>query len=100
MYITQCIIAKNEEDNIGYCLSHLKSVADEQIVVDTGSNDRTVEVAKELGAKLFYFDWIDDFSAARNYALEKAKGDWIVFLDCDEYFTDDSIPLIKGYIKT
>lgn len=99
MYISQCIIAKNEEDNIGYCLSHLKSVADEQIVVDTGSNDRTVEVAKELGAKLFHFDWIDDFSAARNYALEKAKGDWIIFLDCDEYFSDASISMIRERIK-
>lgn len=99
MYISQCIIAKNEEDNIGYCLSHLKSVADEQVVVDTGSTDNTVEIAKELGAKVFHFEWINDFSAARNFALEKAKGDWIIFLDCDEYFTDNSIPLIKGYIK-
>lgn len=99
MYITQCIIAKNEEDNIGYCLSHLKSVVDEQIVVDTGSTDRTVEIAKELGAKAFHFDWIDDFSAARNFALEKAKGDWIIFIDCDEYFSDESISMIRENIK-
>lgn len=99
MYITQCIIAKNEEDNIEYCLSHLKSVVDEQIVVDTGSIDRTVELAKGLGAKVFHFDWIDDFSAARNFALSKAKGDWIIFLDCDEYFADSSILVIREYIK-
>lgn len=99
MYITQCVIAKNEEKNIEYCLKHLKSVVDEQIVVDTGSTDRTVEISKELGAKIFHFDWIDDFSAARNFALEKARGDWIIFLDCDEYFTDGSIPLIRGYLK-
>lgn len=98
MYISQCIIAKNEEENIGHCLNHLKSVADEQIVVDTGSTDRTVEIAKELGAKVFQFDWIDDFSAARNFALSKAKGDWIIFIDCDEYFSEDSVNFIKDCI--
>ncbi|WP_313162765.1 glycosyltransferase family 2 protein [Sedimentibacter sp.] len=99
MYISQCLIAKNEEENIEYCLSHLKSVVNEQIVIDTGSTDRTVEIAESLGAKVFHFEWIDDFSAARNYALDKAKGSWIIFLDCDEYFDDNSIPLIKNYIE-
>ncbi|MDD4089395.1 MAG: glycosyltransferase [Tissierellia bacterium] len=99
MYITQCIIAKNEEENIEHCLSHLKPVVDEQIVIDTGSTDGTIDIAKELGAKVFHFDWIDDFSAARNFALDKAKGDWIIFLDCDEYFSEDSVPLIRECIK-
>ncbi len=99
MYITQCVIAKNEEENIRYCLNHLKSVVDEQIVVDTGSSDRTVEIAKEIGAKVFHFEWNDDFSEARNYALDKAKGDWIIFLDCDEYFDDSSVSLIRKYIE-
>jgi len=99
MYISQCLIAKNEEENIEYCLSHLKSVVNEQIVIDTGSTDRTVEIAESVGAKVFHFEWIDDFSAARNYALDKAKGSWIIFLDCDEYFDDNSIPLIKNYIE-
>lgn len=99
MYISQCIIAKNEEANIELCLSHLKPVVDEQIVIDTGSTDRTVELAEKLGAKVFHFDWIDDFSAARNFALDKAKGDWIIFLDCDEYFSEDSVTFIKDIIK-
>lgn len=98
MYISQCLIAKNEEDNIEHCLSHLKSVVDEQIVIDTGSTDRTVEIAESIGAKVFHFDWIDDFSAARNFALDKAKGDWIIFLDCDEYFSENSVSLIRDYI--
>lgn len=98
MYISQCLIAKNEEDNIEHCLSHLKSVVDEQIVIDTGSTDRTVEIAESIGAKVFHFDWVDDFSAARNFALDKAKGDWIIFLDCDEYFSENSISLIRDYI--
>jgi glycosyltransferase involved in cell wall biosynthesis len=100
MYISQCLITKNEENNIEYCLSHLKSVVNEQIVVDTGSTDRTVEIAESLGAKVFHFDWINDFSAARNFALDKAKGDWILFLDCDEYFSEDSITSIKEIIKS
>lgn len=98
MYISQCLIVKNEESNIEYCLTHLKSVVDEQIVVDTGSTDKTVEIAKSLGAKVFCFNWINDFSAARNFTLDKAKGDWIIFLDCDEYFSEESVPLIKDSI--
>ncbi|WP_326910420.1 glycosyltransferase [Sedimentibacter sp. MB31-C6] len=98
MYISQCLIAKNEENNIEYCLNHLKDIVDEQIVVDTGSTDRTVEKAKKAGAKIFHFEWIDDFSAARNFALDKAKGDWIIFLDCDEYFSEESVKLIKECI--
>lgn len=99
MYISQCLIVKNEEKNIEHCLSHLKSVVDEQIVVDTGSTDRTVEIAESLGAKIYYFDWINDFSAARNFAIDKAKGDWIIFLDCDEYFSEKSVTKIKECIQ-
>ncbi len=99
MRISQCLITKNEEKNIEHCLSHLKSVVDEQIVVDTGSTDATVEIAERLGAKVFHFDWINDFSAARNFTLDKAKGDWIIFLDCDEYFSKDSVPFIRENIN-
>lgn len=99
MYISQCLIVKNEEENIEHCLEHLKSVVNEQIVVDTGSMDRTVEIAEQMGAKVFHFDWVDDFSAARNFAIDKAKGDWIIFLDCDEYFSEDSVPKLKRYMK-
>ena len=99
MYISQCLIVKNEEENIEHCLGHLKSVVNEQIVVDTGSTDRTVEIAEKMGAKVFHFNWVDDFSAARNYAIGKAKGDWIIFLDCDEYFSEDSVLRLKRYMK-
>ena len=60
----------------------------EQIVVDTGSTDRTVEIAAKMGAKVFRFSWIDDFAAAKNYAIEQAEGDWIALLDADEYMTE------------
>jgi glycosyltransferase involved in cell wall biosynthesis len=99
MKISACVITKNEENNIGTCLESLKTIATEMIVVDTGSNDRTVEIAKEYGAKIYQYEWQNDFSAAKNYALGKAKGDWIIFLDADEYFPDTSIEQVKTYMK-
>lgn len=83
--ISQCMIVKNEEKNIEKALSWGKSVVWEQIVVDTGSTDRTVELAKGMGAKVYFMEWIDDFAAAKNFAISKAKGEWIAFLDADEY---------------
>ncbi|WP_159442025.1 glycosyltransferase family 2 protein [Clostridium sp. Marseille-P2415] len=80
---------KNEEKNIRRALSWGKDIVKEQIVVDTGSTDRTVEIAKEMGAKVFHFTWIDDFSAAKNYAIDQAKGNWIAFLDADEYLSKE-----------
>lgn len=83
--ISQCMIVKNEEQNIERALSWGKGVMYEQIVVDTGSTDRTPEIARKAGAKVYSWQWTDDFAAAKNYALKKAKGDWIAFLDADEY---------------
>ena len=84
--MSQCMIVKNEEKNIEQALSWGKGIFFEQIVVDTGSTDRTVELAKKMGAIVYFFPWIDDFAAAKNFALEQAKGKWIAFLDADEYF--------------
>ena len=68
------------------------------IVVDTGSTDNTTKIAEELGAKIFHFAWLDDFSAARNHALEQATGDWILFLDADEYVPEDKVHHIPPLI--
>lgn len=87
--ISQCMIVKNEEKNIEQALSWGKSVVWEQIVVDTGSTDRTVELAKKLGAQVYTFPWINDFAAAKNHAIELAKGEWIAFLDADEYMAPE-----------
>lgn len=87
--ISQCMIVKNEEKNIERALLWGKDIMWEQIVVDTGSTDRTVELAESLGAKVFHFEWIDDFAAAKNFAIDQAKGDWIAFLDADEYMNAD-----------
>ena len=87
--LSQCMIVKNEEKNIETALGWAKSHAFEQIIVDTGSTDRTVEIAKNIGAKIFHFKWINDFAAAKNYAIKQATGDWIAFLDADEYLSED-----------
>lgn len=71
----------------------------EIIVVDTGSSDGTVALAKSLGAKVLYFKWIDDFSAARNFAITQCTGDWIFFLDADEYFKSDDVPNLRPLIE-
>ena len=97
--ITACTIVKNEEGNLPRWLECAKSLADEIVVVDTGSTDRTVELARDAGASVYSFEWRKDFSAAKNFALRKAKGDWIVFLDADEYFRAEDIPKVRAHIE-
>ena len=89
MTITALCIVKNEEKNIEQSINSYKNAVDEIIIVDTGSTDNTKEICKNLGCKIFDFEWTDDFSEARNFALSKATGDWILFLDADEYFLHD-----------
>lgn len=96
--ISVCVIVKNEAENIARCLKSTKEIVKEMIVVDTGSTDNTTKIAEELGAKIFHFAWNDDFSAARNYALEQATGDWIIFLDADEYVPEDKVHNIPPLI--
>jgi len=67
--------------------------------VDTGSTDRTVEIAERMGAKVYHFKWINDFSAAKNYAIEQATGNWIAFLDADEYFTPINTKKLIIFLK-
>ena len=86
MKISGCMIVKNEEKLIRTSLESLNLICDEIIVIDTGSTDQTVEIAQEMKAEVYHFQWINDFSAAKNFAKEKASGDWIIFLDADEYF--------------
>lgn len=85
MLLSACLIAKNEELTLERCLRSLQGVADEVILVDTGSTDRTVEIARANGARVFHFDWVNDFAAARNESLKHAQGDWILVIDADEY---------------
>jgi len=82
--LSVCLIVKNEEQFLAQCLKSIRNLGAQLIVVDTGSTDRTVEIAREFGAEIYSFAWCDDFSAARNAALEHATGDWILMLDADE----------------
>ena len=96
--ISACVITKNEEKNIGRWLDCMRQLADEMIVVDTGSTDATVELAQAAGAKVCHFSWCDDFAAAKNFALEQATGEWIVFADADEYFADP--PAVRHFLAS
>jgi len=97
--LSQVMIVKNEEKNIEKALSWAKHVAFEQIVVDTGSTDRTVEIAQRMGANVANFEWVNDFSAAKNFAIEQATGNWIAFLDADEYFSDIDAKKLMVFLK-
>ncbi|MET1172128.1 tetratricopeptide repeat-containing glycosyltransferase family 2 protein [Paenibacillus amylolyticus] len=82
--ISLCMIVKDEEELLPHCLASVQGAVDEIIVVDTGSSDRSAEIAQQYGALVVGFEWCEDFAAARNAGLERASGDWILFLDADE----------------
>jgi hypothetical protein len=84
------MIVRNEEQSLGQALASVKPFVDELVVVDTGSGDRTIEIAKRQGARVSHFSWCDDFSAARNYSIEQATGDWIFWMDADDVLLAES----------
>lgn len=90
MKISLCMIVKNEESNLDRCLKSIYKVVDEIIIVDTGSVDKTIDIAKKYTKKIYNFKWINDFSKARNYSLSKAKCDYILWLDADDYLTEEN----------
>lgn len=97
--ISACYIVKNNSAELKISLGSLKKFVDEIVVVDTGSTDDTVKVAKKFGAKIFYYNWNDDFSAPRNLALKKCSGDWIIFLDADEFFSTETAKNISFVVE-
>ena len=97
--ISICIITKNEEQNIENCLKPLRTYDWEIIVVDTGSTDRTKDIAGKYADKVLDFVWCDDFSAARNYSIEQASYDTILFIDSDEYLQEIDIEAILRLAK-
>jgi glycosyltransferase involved in cell wall biosynthesis len=94
-----CMIVKNEEQHLARCLMSVKPVADEIIVVDTGSTDKTKAIASALGATVFDFPWTNDFSEARNYSLSKASGDSILVLDADEIISPLDHAALRSLIQ-
>lgn len=99
MKISLAMIVKNEEAHLKRCLESVKGVVDEIVIVDTGSTDKTIEIGKMYGGKIYDFIWADDFSKARNYSLEKATGDWILVLDADEWLQKDYKHEIQKFIQ-
>ena len=98
MKISACYIVKDDAENLRTSLESLRGI-DEIIVVDTGSTDHTVRVAEIFNAQVFHTDWNDDFSAPRNLALSKTTGDWVVFLDADEYFTKETADNLRYFLE-
>jgi tetratricopeptide (TPR) repeat protein len=96
MSISLCIIVKNEADRLLACLDSVKDLVSQVVVLDTGSTDQTVAVAQAQGAEVHAFPWSQDFAAARNAALEKATGDWILVLDADEALQPAVVPVLQG----
>ena len=90
--ISLVLIVKNEEENLPRCLESFKDIVQEIVVVDTGSVDKTVEIAKSFGARVEYYEWNNDFAAARNESLKYASCDWILRTDADEYIEDEEKP--------
>jgi GT2 family glycosyltransferase/Flp pilus assembly protein TadD len=90
--LSVCLIVKNEEKFLDQCLKSIRALADQIIIVDTGSTDRTLEIARCYDAEIHAFAWCDDFAAARNAALEHATGDWVLVLDADEELPAEQQP--------
>jgi tetratricopeptide (TPR) repeat protein len=93
--VSLCMIVKDEEANLPDCLASTADLVDEIIVVDTGSTDRTKEVAASFGAKVFDFPWCDSFAEARNESLKHASGDWVFWPDADDRLDEDNRRKLK-----
>lgn len=98
--LSLCMIVKDEEAVLERCLTSVKDYVDEIIIVDTGSTDATMEIASRFTNQLYSFEWINDFSAARNESLKHARGKWILVLDADEYFEESEIRKLRGLLST
>lgn len=97
--LSVCLIGKNEEKNIRRCLNSVKNIADEIIYVDTGSEDRTVHIAKEFNAKIFYAPFNNDFAFLRNISISNATKEWILYIDCDEELDSSNLFNLKKILS-
>lgn len=97
--LSVCMIVRNESHHLPKALASVKGIASEIVVVDTGSIDDTVSIATAMGAKVLYFEWIDDFAAARNTAIAAATQPWILSLDADQQLASDSASVLATALK-
>ncbi|SHH97780.1 glycosyltransferase family 2 protein [Virgibacillus chiguensis] len=98
--ISLCMIVKNEEEVLEQCLRSVESICDEIIILDTGSTDRTKEIALQFTNKVFDFEWVDDFSKARNKSFSYATKDYILYLDADDVVLPEDLDKLKNLKKT
>jgi glycosyltransferase involved in cell wall biosynthesis len=105
MSVSLCMIVKNEERCISRCLNSVSSFVSEMVIVDTGSTDRTKEIIQDfsnkfpnIDVKILDFEWIDDFSAARNFSVSQATKDYILIVDADEYIRSSAVSKIKSLL--
>lgn len=99
MTISLCMIVKDEEKNLNNCLKKIKDFIDEIIIIDTGSTDKTKDIAKQFTNKIYNFKWDNDFSKARNFSISKATKDWILILDADETIAETDLKKLKNLTK-
>lgn len=97
--ISLCMIVKNEASFIEQCLNSAKDLVDEMIIVDTGSTDETINICKNFNAQIYNYEWNNHFADARNFGLDKVKGDWILWIDADEKLDCNKQQLIKDTIS-
>jgi glycosyltransferase involved in cell wall biosynthesis len=93
--LSLCMIVKDEEEMLPRCLAAVRDVVDELIVVDTGSRDRTVEIARDFGAHVIEHEWNGSFADARNVSFDAATCDWVMYLDADEVLVAEDAPLLR-----
>jgi glycosyltransferase involved in cell wall biosynthesis len=98
--LSVCMIVKNEERFLADCLKSVQGVAQQIVIVDTGSTDNTLKIAQSFNAEIHSFTWRDDFSAARNESIKWATGDWVLWLDADERLLPESVSELKRLLKT
>ena len=94
------ILTCNEEDNIISVVENAKKCTDEVVVIDSGSTDRTMELAGECGAKVSFRAWTNDFAAQRNFALKETEADWVLYLDADERLNEELLADIKTVVAS
>jgi glycosyltransferase involved in cell wall biosynthesis/Flp pilus assembly protein TadD len=93
------MIVKNGEATLARCLDSVRGVADEIVIADTGSSDRTIEIARQYGANVFSIPWENDFAKARNRSLAQVRSDWVLMMDADEMLSPDAVDLIPAHIE-